>query len=230
MFLGHYGLVFAAKRLAPRTSLGPLTFAGNLADTVWPVLLVLGVERVSLKPGLMAASDFDFESYPWSHSLLTGLLGGLAVALVAYALRHDLRAALVLGALVPSHWLLDLPFHRPDLPLWPGGPLLGLGLWSSVGATHALEALLFVGGLGVYLAQTRARDLVGTLGLWGMAGLLAAIYLASAMSPASPDADASAIGWAGLALWLFVPFAGWVDGHRMPRRQAVPAATTPSNG
>lgn len=98
MFLGHYGLSLVAKRATPSTSLGTLTFAGNLADCVWPILLLLGVERVSLVPGLMAASDFDFESYPWSHSLATGTAVGLTVGLGHFALRRDARAAAVVGA------------------------------------------------------------------------------------------------------------------------------------
>ncbi len=221
MFLGHYGLALASKRATPGTSLGLLTFAANLADTVWPVLLTLGLEKVSFKPGLMAASDFDFESYPWSHSLLTGLLAGLAVGLLTWALKKDLRAALVVGLLVPSHWLLDLPFHRPDLPLWPGGPLVGLGLWNSVPVTQLLEAVAFLGGLALYLRQTRALDRIGSVGLWAMVGLLAFIHLGSMFSP--PPADPSVIASSGLALWLFVPWAWWVDAHRALRASAEPA-------
>ena len=48
MVLGHYGVALAAKRWAPRTSLGNLVLAAQLADEVWPLLLLLGVERVEI--------------------------------------------------------------------------------------------------------------------------------------------------------------------------------------
>jgi hypothetical protein len=212
MFLGHYGLSFAAKRAAPRTSLGTLTFAGNLADCLWPVLLLLGVERVSVVPGLMAASEFNFESYPWSHSLATQVALGALVGVVHFALRREALAALVVGALVPSHWLLDLPFHRPDLPLWPGGPLVGLGLWNSVPISVALEVVLFLGGAALYARQTRPVDRTGTWALWGMVGFLSLIYGSALFGPAPASQDA--IGYSTLSLWLFVPWTAWIDRHR----------------
>src|SRR2546430_6505898 len=46
MFIGHYALGLAAKRIAPRTSLGTLFLAPSLADLLWPVFLLLGWERV----------------------------------------------------------------------------------------------------------------------------------------------------------------------------------------
>src|SRR2546423_2526353 len=72
MFLGHYGVAFAAKSVAPRTSVGALVFAGEFLDELWPVLLLLGVEQVRIVPGLMTMSPLDFVYYPWSHSLLDG--------------------------------------------------------------------------------------------------------------------------------------------------------------
>jgi hypothetical protein len=215
LFLGHYGLALASKRAAPRTSLGLLTLAGNLADCIWPILLLLGVERVRLVPGLMAASEFDFESYPWSHSLLTGVLAGVALGLAVYAWKRDLRGALVVAALVPSHWLLDLPFHRPDLPLWPGGPMVGLGLWNSVPVTLLLEGALFLGGLWAYARQTRPLDRIGSWALWAMVAFLGLIYVGSMFSPA--PTDAGVIAWSSLTLWLFVPWTAWVDRHRALR-------------
>ena len=47
MFIGHYGVALGAKRAAPRTSLGTLTFAAQSLDELWPLLLLRGVERLS---------------------------------------------------------------------------------------------------------------------------------------------------------------------------------------
>src|SRR5690242_1147708 len=70
MFLGHFGVALAAKKAAPKTSLGALVFAAQFADLLWPILLLLGIEQVRIVPGLLAASPFDFTSYPVSHSLV----------------------------------------------------------------------------------------------------------------------------------------------------------------
>src|SRR5512137_1303143 len=115
MFLGHFGLALAAKRASPRTSLGTLVAAAQWIDLVWPALVLAGVEIVRIDPGNTRVTPLDFESFPWTHSLLlvaawSALLGG------AYLLRtRNRRGALVVAALVVSHWVLDAVVHRPDL-------------------------------------------------------------------------------------------------------------------
>jgi hypothetical protein len=211
MFLGHYGLAFAAKRATPKTSLGTLTLAGNLADCVWPLLLLLGVERVELVPGLMAASPFAFTYYPFSHSLAVEALAGLALGLFVFARSRDVRGALVTGLLVPSHWFLDVPFHAKDLPVWPGGPKLGFGLWNSMAVTVLAEVLLFGAGVFLYVRMTEAKDRVGTVALWALVLFLGAIF-ASSFGP--PPPNPTVVAWSALSLWLLVPWTYWIDAHR----------------
>jgi hypothetical protein len=213
MFLGHYGVAFAAKRAAPRTSLGTLTFAAQLLDELWPIFLLLGLERVRIVPGLMAANPLDFVHYPISHSLATAAGWALLVGAGYFAVRRYGRGAWVAGVAVLSHWFLDAPMHRPDLPLWPGSSMLvGAGLWNSIPATLVIEALVFAIGLGIYLRTTRARDRVGSWGLWGMVAVLVVIYLSSFFGPPPPSERALAV--TTLGLWLFVPWSYWVDRHR----------------
>ena len=45
MFLGHFAVALAAKKAAPKTSLGTLVFAAQFADMLWPLLLLLGSSR-----------------------------------------------------------------------------------------------------------------------------------------------------------------------------------------
>ena len=52
MFIGHFGLALAAKKVAPKPSLGTLTLAAQLVDGVWPVFLLLGWEQVQIVPKL----------------------------------------------------------------------------------------------------------------------------------------------------------------------------------
>ena len=222
MLLGHYGAAFGARRLAPRTSLGTLAFAAQWADELWPVLLVAGVEHVRVVPGLMAANSLDFAWYPWSHSLLA--IGGWALLLsVGYQLvRRDARSGVVIGALVLSHWLLDLPMHRPDLPLWPGSsPRVGLGAWNSIPLTILLDGGTFAAGLALYVTGTRPRDAIGRWALWAMVVVLVAIF-ASGFAP-PPISDERTIGLTGLVLWLFVPWMWWIDRHRQARRERIVA-------
>jgi hypothetical protein len=128
MFLGHFGLAFAAKKAAPKTSLGTLVFAAQFSDMLWPILLLVGVEHVRIVPGLLSASPFDFTSYPISHSLVAQLGWGALIGLVYFAIRRDGRSALLVGGLVPTHCVLDCIAHRPDMPICPGSSKYGLGM------------------------------------------------------------------------------------------------------
>jgi len=218
MFIGHFGLAFGAKKAAPAVSLGSLFLACQFADLLWPTLLLLGIERVEVEPGVTAMTPLNFVSYPYSHSLLALCVWGLTAGIV-YALVRRARglAALTLVALVVSHWVLDVVTHRPDMPLTLNGPArLGLGLWFSIPATLAVEFVLFAAGLAVYLRATSARDRIGSIGLWTLAAFLLIVYLAAAFGP--PPPSATAVAWSAQALWLVVVWGYWVDSHRMPHR------------
>lgn len=116
------------------------------------------------------------------------------------------------GALL-SHWVLDFITHRPDEPLYPGGPEVGLGLRNSVVATVIVESLMLVAGIVVYLRNTRARDGIGRWGFWGLIVLVAGSYYSTLFTPTPTDMRALAIG--GIIFgWLFVLVAWWVDRHR----------------
>ena len=71
MFIGHYALGLAAKRVAPRTSLGTLFAAPTLADLLWPVFLLLGWEHARVVPDPNPFLRLWLDDIPISHSLLT---------------------------------------------------------------------------------------------------------------------------------------------------------------
>jgi len=214
MFIGHFGLALATKRLAPRPSLGTLVLAAQLVDGVWPVFLLLGWESVDIVPGITAVTPLLFKWYPYTHSLLAGVLWAALLGGAYFALRRDVNGAWWIAALVVSHWLLDFVSHRPDMPLWPGGPLVGLGLWYSLPATLAVEFLLLGAGVWIYARATRRRDLWGALLLWGFVLTLGVLYLAAVFGPPPPSVRMLAMS--GLAGWLFVVWAYWIDRHREP--------------
>jgi hypothetical protein len=215
VFLGHFATAYAAKRLAPRTSLGTLVAAAQLPDLVWPWLVLAGVERVTIVPGDTAFTPLRFDEYPLSHSLLTVAVAGLTFGAVHFWRKRRRLDALVLGALAVGHWVLDVVSHRADMPVWPGGPRLGLGLWGSVPATIAVELAMFGVGLWLYFSATRARDRLGRWGSVGLAALLLAIYAGNVAGP--PPPSVAAMAWVtAIGGLLFVSLAAWIDRRREP--------------
>jgi hypothetical protein len=213
MFIGHYALALAAKRAAPRTSLGTLFLAVQLADMLWPVFLILGWEQAHFVPGPNPLLSLWLDSIPISHSLLTLIAWGVLFAAVYRMRTGYAKGAVVLALAVISHWVLDFVTHRPDMPLYPGGPKLGLGLWNSVAGTVIIEVVMFAAGTWIYLRTTRARDAIGRYGLGALLALLGLSYAGSLLSGAPPSMRAIEIG--GIIFgWLFVAWAGWTDKHR----------------
>jgi len=215
MFVGHFGLGFAAKRIAPAVSLGSLFLAVEFADGLWPIFLLAGVEHVRIVPGLMKTSALDFYDYPWSHSLIALVIWAAIVGAAYFAASRSRRGAWVVAALVLSHWFLDVCMHRPDMPVLPGGPFVGLSLWNSVPATLLIECGLYAWGVGLYLQATRPRDRTGTISLWALVLFVLVLWLAALFGPPPPDVRALAIG--GLSGWLLIAWGYWIDRHRAPR-------------
>jgi LexA-binding, inner membrane-associated putative hydrolase len=211
VFIGHFALGYAAKRWAPRLSLAVLFAAAVFADVLWPVLVALGIEQVRIVPGFTAFTPLEFISYPYSHSLLTLLLWGAVFGLACA--RDNARAFLVVLGLVVSHWVLDFITHVPDMPLYPGGPKFGLGLWNSISATLAVEALMFAAGVWIYTRVTRSRDAIGRWAFVGITAFLAIGFVANVNAP--PPPSITALWVVALALSaLTLSLAWWADKHR----------------
>ena len=213
MFIGHFALGFAAKRLAPTVSLAILFVAAQLADLLWPIFLAIGVEHVRIAPGNTAMTPLDFISYPYSHSLALLIVWAVLFGL---AVRHkDPRAFVVVSALVVSHWVLDFITHRPDMPLFPGGgPKVGLSLWNSVPATVVVEVAMYLAGAWIYLQTTRPRNAGGRWGMLVLLSTLLLIYIGDAMSRVPPP-SVNAIVVVGLAASVvFTAWAVWADRNR----------------
>lgn len=213
MFLGHYAVALAAKKAAPKTSLGTFVLAAQFLDLLWPFLLLTEVEHVRIAPGLTAFTPLDFYDYPYSHSLFAVLIWAFGIGSIYYFLRRETRSAMLVGACVLSHWLLDAVTHRPDLPLIPGGKtLVGFGLWNYFIASAVVELILFSIGIMWYLRATAAADKIGRFAFWALIAFLGGIWVINMFSPPPPEVKAIAI--AGLSLWLIVPWAYWIDRHR----------------
>jgi hypothetical protein len=213
MFIGHFGVALAAKKVAPKTSLGTMILAAQFLDFLWPVFLLLGIEHVRIAPGSTRVSPLDFNDYPISHSLLMATVWAVLFGGIYYALRRNVRSALVLGAAVLSHWVLDFIVHRPDLQLYPGGEVrVGLGVWNSLPVTIAMEVLFFGSGVWIYLSCTRARNRAGRYGFWALIAFLFFGWVSTLFAGAPPNVNA--LAWGGIAMGLTAPWGGWADRHR----------------
>lgn len=220
MFIGHYAVGFASKRVAPQVSLAWFVAGAALLDLLFPLFVILGWEHARFVSAQTPFLRISLDDYPWTHSLLMALVWSAGFGMLCWAVTRARGAALVAGAAVFSHWVLDFVTHSPDLPLLPGGSArVGLGLWYSTVGTIAVEGLMFVAAVWIYARATRAKDKVGRWAWWGLVAFLALSYLGDLASSAPPDPTVFA--WVGLVVgWLLVVWAGWVDAHRSVRGEA----------
>jgi hypothetical protein len=155
---GHFGLAAAVKARAPRVPLWALMLATVWMDVLFVPLLAAGVETIEPAPGTHGGYGQVVIHADYTHSLV-GAVGIAVLFAAATAIPWGWRIGSVLGAVVFSHWLLDLPMHRHDMPLLPrdagGFPLLGFGLWQLPAASVALELALVLGGTLLYWRAAR---------------------------------------------------------------------------
>ena len=217
MFIGHFAVGLASKRLAPRASLGALIAAPILLDLLWPIFLLLGWEQVSIQPSSNPFLRLSFDSYPISHGLVAVVGWATLFAALYYGFTRYGSGAVVIWLGMLSHWLMDFIVHRPDLQLYSGGTrLVGLGLWNHRAATIAVEAALFALGILIYLLQTKAKDRIGVYAFWAFVMVLLLAYGGAAFGPAPPP-SVKKIAIATLCTAVLIPWAWWFDSHREVR-------------
>ncbi len=216
MFIGHYAVGLAAKKWAPKASLGTLVAAAIWLDLVWPLFLMLDLEHFRVMPGITQMVPMDFYDYPLSHSLFMAAAWAALFGLIYFMMEKDSKGSWVIGGLVLSHWFLDLIVHRPDLPLWPADSLsatkYGLGLWNHAAAAIPLEIALFAAGLWLYQKSTKALDKVGGMGLWIFGVVLIIVFIADLKTV--PPSNPYIVSLMGFSQLLFVAWAYWIDDHR----------------
>lgn len=204
MFIGHWApaLAIAARPKAP--ALGLLFIAAQLVDWAFFGLLIAGVEHMRVTPGISAMNPMDLYHMPYTHSLLGSLLFGGAAAAVIWAVTKDRTAALLTGAVVLSHWFLDLLVHVPDLTLAGSPPKLGFGLWNYPMLEIPLELGITFGALWLYVRAKRPAPLRIAV----LAGVLLLLQAVNWFGPVEPEVSTGtsvlafvAFGIATLAAW-----------------------------
>jgi len=220
MFIGHFAVGFAAKRAVPKASLGTMIAAACFLDLLWPVFVLMGIEWFRIAPGDTVLTPLAFEHYPWSHSLLMAMVWGLVFGAVVFWWGSGARGGSIAGLAVVSHWVLDYITHRPDLPIIPwSGLKVGMGLWNSPWIEIPLEFGMYVVGVALYVRGTKARDKVGSIGLWAFVVMLALSHVANLVGP--PPPNIKVVAWADVIALVTIVWAVWVDRHRAPRTAAA---------
>ena len=218
MFVGHYGVSFAAKRLVPDLPLWLLFIAVQLVDVLWAMFVLIGLEKVRIVPGITATNPLDLYYMPYTHSLFASLVWAF-LAFFAYrtwtcALVRE--PAMIVGVAVLSHWFFDLIVHRPDLPLIDNTAKVGFGLWNYPLPAFSLEAILLFGGLWLYLRNTRPRDWAGRYGFTVLALIL--LGAQSTVFFAAPPPSPAAAAITALAGYIgFAAGTAWLERRRVPR-------------
>jgi hypothetical protein len=123
---------------------------------------------------------------------------------------------MVVGAAVFSHWLLDLVVHRHDLPLYANEHKVGLGLWNYPATAFALEVVVLLGGMYLYVRNTRSVQRGGNYGLMMIALLMVGIQLMVFFGK-PPASDTEVAVSALVSYFLFATMAFWVERKRVTR-------------
>lgn len=157
MITGHFGLAAGVKKIAPRLPLWSLLLATFLLDVIFTVLSMFGLESFApMNPAHPTYGEVIINAY-YTHSLVGALLISALAGWLA-SLRWKKEGGTVIGAVIFSHWILDLLVHRPDLPILPGNlgnlPLLGFGLWEYPVLSAIIELTLALGGAYFYYRST----------------------------------------------------------------------------
>jgi hypothetical protein len=156
MFLGHFSIGVATKKIAPALPIWILLLAPQFMDLLFLPLVAMGIE--GFVPG---PYGHDILDATYTHSLV----GAAVIAAGAYWIGNrfwrDSRGGLILGSLSFSHWIVDLFVHHHDMPILPGNlggfSMLGFGLWDFEYAVYGTEVVMAIAAAVLYFGWARAE-------------------------------------------------------------------------
>jgi hypothetical protein len=214
MFTGHYSASFAGKAVDRSIPLWVLFIAVQLLDFVWAVLVLLGIEKVRIIPGFMAASPADLYYMPYTHSLAGALvLSAIGGALFCVLWKRTWTAGLIVGLAVFSHWILDLVVHGPDLLIY-GSYKVGFGLWNYFWPEVIIEFALLLGTLLWYLRGVSSP--ATTRRAWILFAILVVFQCFDKFGP--PPGGVTQFAVSALAAYtVLAALAWWVE--RLPQKR-----------
>lgn len=133
MYVGHLGFALAGKGLRREAPLWLLVLATQGCDWVQVVACVAAPVGTSAM---------------WSHSIPAVLALATVLSLGSYFSTRDRALALLVGAITISHIVAD--YATGVKPTWPGGPVIGLDLYSHAAWDFLLETAVVTIGWVVY--------------------------------------------------------------------------------
>ena len=204
MFVGHYSVAFAAKSERNKIPLWVLFIAVQFLDYIWATLVLLGIEKLHVIKGFTAGSMLDSYFHPYSHSLIAALAWSVIAALVYKSVcsrdgcLYRRSAALIVGAAVFSHWILDLIAHPRDLAIYDNTWKVGFGFWNYRDPEFALEIALLAGGIVLYLTRN-VMPAIRKVAVIAFGIALVVVQIGDTYVPRTPLTDkATAMG-----VWIF---------------------------
>jgi hypothetical protein len=223
MGVGHAAVALGATRVVPRVNVGWLVFAALLSDLLLGIFAFMGLEHASVPPDYAQRHYLRF-TFPYSHGLLPLVLwaaiAGLAVSRLE---RFDRwRISMVVAGVVLSHFVLDAVVHVSGLPLaGENSAKIGLGLWNHMPLELALETLMAVVGMVIYLRVAGSRaSAASRYGIAALMVFLTAMTWTQLFSATPPSPDALVFFWIASPLVLSV-VAYLLDRGRAPRATAA---------
>ena len=220
MFIGHWAPAFIAAAHPKAPKLGTLFVAAQLVDLGFFTLVLLGIEKMRMVPGTSVMNPMDLYHMPYTHSLLGSAIWAAGFAAILYAFTKNRTGALIGGAVVLSHWFLDLLVHVPDLTLWGSEPKLGFGLWNYPAIEMPLELGLTFGALFFFMLRTRATAGTARLAVGLLAMLLLTVQMVNWFGP-PPGEPSVAAAMTVLGTYLLMSaIAAWVGATRVHRTPA----------
>jgi hypothetical protein len=213
MFVGHYTVAFAARSEKNKIPLWVLFIAVQFLDYIWATLVLLGIEKLRVIKGFTAGSMLDSYFHPYSHSLIAAIAWSCIAGLTykIFCSRHGCLyrkyAAFIVGAVVFSHWILDLIAHPRDLAIYDNTWKVGFGLWNYRDPEFALEIGLLGAGIMLYLMRN-AMPAIRKTAVIAFGVALVVIQIGDTYVPRNPLTDkATAMGvWIFYTLFVVVAF------------------------
>jgi len=224
MFAGHVGAGLAISRADRSMNPGVLVFAAMLTDFLLWSFVLLGWESVSIPADYAASHQMHF-TFPYSHSMAASVALSLTATAIAYLWyrapgRGNMRPAVLVGAAVLSHWLLDALVHVPEIPLAGGtSHKVGLGLWQHMALALGIESLVLLAGLWMYLAGAPTSGGrkwgMGILGLFVLGSTVAGMTVA----PAPPSVATVAVS-SLITIVVVTALASWFGAVQTAQRSS----------
>jgi hypothetical protein len=173
MYASHFAAGLAIKAKQPLAPTWALLLGVGFLDVLFGVFVMWGCERPTMTPGVSPGFVLNF--IDWSHSLAMSLVWAALYALLFW--RRGRAVAIALGLVVFSHFLLDLPMHPPDLPLWPHSEThVGLGLWHRLPLGWWWVELAFIAAASAYYVARARRERTFGGHAWGACAVIIALH------------------------------------------------------